>query len=44
MQVLDQWSTSELTNGLTQIGRLAADVSLDLVELGDARQHLGGER
>jgi hypothetical protein len=44
VQILDQRSTSQLTNGLTHIGWLAADVSLDLIELGDACQHLGGER
>ena len=36
VQVLDQRSTSQLTDGLTHIGWLAADVSLDLIELGDA--------
>jgi hypothetical protein len=39
VQVLDQWPTSLLTNTLTHIGRLTADVGLELVELCDARQH-----
>jgi hypothetical protein len=33
-----------MTSGLTRIGWLPTDPSLDLVELGNACQHLGGER
>jgi hypothetical protein len=44
MQILDQRSTSFLTNGPAHISRLATDIGLDGVEFGDACQHLGGER
>jgi hypothetical protein len=44
MQLLDQRPTAQLTSSPTQIGRLAADAGLDVVELADARQHRGGER
>jgi hypothetical protein len=43
MQIFDQWSTSLLADGPTQISRLAADISLDGIEFGDACQHLGGK-
>ena len=35
LQVLDQRPTSFLTDGPTHIRRLAADLGLDLIELGD---------
>ena len=38
-QVLDQRPTSFLTDGPTHIRRLAADLGLDLIELGDAGRH-----
>jgi hypothetical protein len=44
VQVLDQRPTSQLTNALTHIRRLAADPGLDLVEFGNACQYLGRER
>ena len=44
VQVLDQRSTSQLTNRLAHIRRLTADPTLDLVELADACQHFSGER
>ena len=44
MQCLDHRSTSQLTNGFAQIGRLATDVAFDFVELGDACQHFSRER
>ena len=44
LQVLDQRPTSPLTNGLPDIWRLAADLGLDLIELGDACQYLSGKR
>jgi hypothetical protein len=44
VQVLDQRSTSQLTDGLAYIRWLTADVALNFVELGDACQHFSGER
>jgi hypothetical protein len=44
VQVLDQRSTSQLTDGLAYIRWLTADVVLNFVELGDACQHFSGER
>jgi hypothetical protein len=44
MQILDQRSTSFLTDGPTYLQWLAADSGLDGVEFGDTCQHLGRER
>jgi len=44
VQILHHRSTSQLVNGLTHIRRLTADLGLDLVAPGDARQHFGRER
>jgi hypothetical protein len=42
VQVLDQRSTSQLTNRLAYIRWLTAEPTLDLVELADACQHVSG--
>lgn len=44
MQGLNNGPTSLLARLLAVLGRLAADVGLDLVELADAHQHLAGKR
>ena len=43
MQVLDQWTAARLANRAAHLRWLAADVSLDLVQLRNTCQRLGRE-